>query len=172
MSMCCSSPSSSRLSKPAFAWSCGLWLEIGLIFGVMFKIYLKLFLGLGRSSSLCLIHRIELVLESFPPESPDWVFLLYPATHFHNKRLWDHLSLSQICLNLAKEISSFQEGTTREPYLSTPPGSATISPSENQPENHPCVSMGRKTCQEWQKKHSGYQRRSVWPWTIYCTGLF
>lgn len=99
VSMCCISPGSSRLGKPTFAWSCGLRLETGLIFGTMSKVCLKLFLGL-EDSSLCLIHRIDLVLEAFPLESADWVFLLYPTVHFHNKGLRDLLPsarLSWIC---------------------------------------------------------------------------
>lgn len=53
---------------------------------------------------------------------------------------WETSSFIQIWLNLAKEISTFQEGPTKEPYISTLPGSTTFSPLENQPENHcPCL---------------------------------
>lgn len=137
VSMCCISPGQAQ--------SCGLWLEIGLIFGIMFKICPKLFLRL-EDSSLCLIHRIELLLV-FPSGIAR---LLYPTTHFHNKGLQDHLPTARFSWICPKRQG---EGTTREPYISTLSESATSSPLWNQTENQE-ISMRWKFCQGWKKKHS------------------
>ena len=104
-----------------------------------------------------IISMLELLLESFPLESPGWVFLLHPFPQ--QKVPGRPSSLSQVRPGLAKETGDFREATTRAPYMSALPGGATFPPLGNQPENHRASPWDEKTCQGWKQKLSGHQQR-------------